>query len=170
MVHKDFLNRIWTNDSHVSLKFWSTPLSVHSSLLHALISYLVSQRRQDDNKNKHLAILRGGGIGAERKIAQNAVILGKRHANEIMKVQVLLSRNLVVMTQAPTFIGLETEGLFGLPGEGRITSTVLWNLRLVISAGRIHHVMRCFSAQKCLKKTQAIVTNMTSWSLENKHF
>ena len=30
------------------------------------------------------------------------------------------------------------------------------------SAGRIHHVMRCFSAKKCQEKRQKIVTNMTS--------
>ena len=40
----------------------------------------------------------------------------------------------------------------------------------LISAGRIHHVMRCFSAKKCLEKRQQIVTNTMCWSLENKHF
>ena len=40
-------------------------------------------------------------MGAERKIVQNAVFLGKRHDNKILKVQILLSRNFVVMAQAP---------------------------------------------------------------------
>ena len=44
-------------------------------------------------------------MGAERKIVQNAVSFfsrGKRHDNRILKVQIILSRNLVVMAQAPT--------------------------------------------------------------------
>ena len=37
----------------------------------------------------------------ERKIVQNAVCRGKRHDNRILKVQILLSRNFVVIAQAP---------------------------------------------------------------------
>ena len=40
-------------------------------------------------------------MGAERKIGQNAVFHGKRHENKILKVQILLSRNFVVIAQAP---------------------------------------------------------------------
>ena len=49
-------------------------------------------------------LLRGGGgeLGTERKIVQNAVFRGKRHDNEILKVQILLSSNFVVIAQAPT--------------------------------------------------------------------
>ena len=45
----------------------------------------------------------GGGLGrgAGRKIAQNAIFHGKRHDNKILKVKILLSRNFVVMAQAP---------------------------------------------------------------------
>ena len=41
------------------------------------------------------------GRGAERKIVQNAIFRGKRHDNKILKVKILLSRNFVVMAQAP---------------------------------------------------------------------
>ena len=48
-----------------------------------------------------LALFRGGlGRGAGRKIIQNAIFHGKRHDNKILKVKILLSRNLVVMAQA----------------------------------------------------------------------
>ena len=50
----------------------------------------ISQRRRDDNKNTIFA-WGGGGLGAERKIVQNAVFRGKRHDNKILKVQILLS-------------------------------------------------------------------------------
>ena len=42
-------------------------------------------------------------MGTERKVVQNAVFFrGKRHANQILKVQILSSRNFVVIAQAPT--------------------------------------------------------------------
>ena len=41
------------------------------------------------------------GRGAERKIVQNAIFRGKRHDNKILKVKIVLSRNFVVMAQAP---------------------------------------------------------------------
>ena len=41
------------------------------------------------------------GRGAERKIVQNAIFHGQRHDNKILKVKTLLSRNFVVMAQAP---------------------------------------------------------------------
>ena len=49
----------------------------------------------------------GGRQGAERKIVQNAIFRGKRHDNKILKVKILLSRNFVVMAQAP-FLRLAT--------------------------------------------------------------
>ena len=50
------------------------------------------------------SLFRGGlGRGAERKIVQNAIFHGKRHDNKILKVKILLSRNFVVMAQAPIF-------------------------------------------------------------------
>ena len=61
-----------------------------------------SQRKRDDNKNKIWRFSGGGvGRGAERKIVQNAIFHGKRHDNKILKVKILLSRNFVVMAQAP---------------------------------------------------------------------
>ena len=48
------------------------------------------------------ALFRPGlGRGAGRKIVQNAIFHGKRHDNKILKVKILLSRNFVVMAQAP---------------------------------------------------------------------
>ena len=41
------------------------------------------------------------GRGAERKLVQNAFFRGKRHDNEILKAKILLSKNFVVMAQAP---------------------------------------------------------------------
>ena len=52
------------------------------------------QRQRDDNKNK-IRSFEGGGIGAERKIVQNDVYRGKRHDNKILKVTILLSRDLL---------------------------------------------------------------------------
>ena len=49
---------------------------------------VVSQRRQDDNKNK-IRLFEGVGMGAERQIVQNAVFfsLGKHHDNTFLNVQ-----------------------------------------------------------------------------------
>ena len=60
-----------------------------------------SQRKRDDNKNKICAFQGGVGREAGRKIVQNAIFHGKRHDNKILKVKILLSRNFVVMAQAP---------------------------------------------------------------------
>ena len=68
-----------------------------------LQSMFVSQRKRDDNKNKICTFQGGVGRGAGRKIVQNAVFFhGKRHDNKILKVKMLLSRNFVVMAQAPS--------------------------------------------------------------------
>ena len=42
------------------------------------------------------------GREARRKIVQNTILHGKRHDNKILKVKILLSRNFVVIAQAPT--------------------------------------------------------------------
>ena len=60
-----------------------------------------SQRKRDDNKNKICVFPGGWAGGQERKIVQNAIFRGKRHDNKILKVKILLSRNFVVMAQAP---------------------------------------------------------------------
>ena len=65
----------------------------------------VVQRKRDDNKNKICGFQGGVGRGAERKIVQNAIFRGKRHDNKILKVEILLSRNFVVMAQAPSCWG-----------------------------------------------------------------
>ena len=65
------------------------------------------QRRRDDNKNK-ICGFEGGALGAERKNRPNGemtinikfVVLRPRE-NKILKMQILLSRNFVVMAQAP---------------------------------------------------------------------
>ena len=51
----------------------------------------VSQRRRGDNNNVIWQLLNGGALGAERIIVQKRCFLGKRHANIILKLQVLLS-------------------------------------------------------------------------------
>ena len=57
-------------------------------------------RRRDDNKNIFL-LLRGGGSWEQRgKSSQNAVFRGKCHDNKILKVQIVSSRNFVVIAQA----------------------------------------------------------------------
>ena len=61
-----------------------------------------SQRRQDDNKNEIFTFWGGGAWGTERKIAPKTLFFhGKRHDNKILKVQILLSKNFVVIAQAP---------------------------------------------------------------------
>ena len=45
-------------------------------------------------------------MGGREEIVQNAVFRGKRDDNKILKVQILLSRNLVVIAQAPTLASL----------------------------------------------------------------
>ena len=48
------------------------------------------------------ALLRGGfGCGGR---VPNAVFLGKRHDNKILKVHMLLSRSFVVIAQAPRIV------------------------------------------------------------------
>ena len=50
-----------------------------------------------------ISLLRGGGLGGRRgKSSKNACFRGKRHDNKILKVQILLSRNFVVIAQAPS--------------------------------------------------------------------
>ena len=68
---------------------------------------LFSQRKRDDNKNKFAFFRRRVGRRAERKIVQNAIFHGKHHDNKILKVKMLLSRNFVVMAQAPIFCYLK---------------------------------------------------------------
>ena len=54
------------------------------------------------------ALFRGGvGRGAERKIVQNAIFHGKRHDNKILNAKIVLSRNFVVMAQAPRMPDIE---------------------------------------------------------------
>ena len=60
-----------------------------------------SQRQRDDNKNKICAFEGGGPRGQRGKLSKNAVFRGKRHHNKIIKVNILLSRNFVVVAQAP---------------------------------------------------------------------
>ena len=54
------------------------------------------------------AIFRGGWAGGQRgKFSKTLFFHGKRHDNKILKVNILLSRNFVVMAQAPIFADLE---------------------------------------------------------------
>ena len=64
-----------------------------------------TRRRRDDNKNKIFAFEGGGGWGQRGKSSKNARFRGKRHDNRILKVQISLSRNFVVIAQAATNTG-----------------------------------------------------------------
>ena len=55
------------------------------------------RRRRDDNKNRICGFEGGGQVGAKRKIVQDAFFCGKRHDNTILKVQIVLSRNLLLL-------------------------------------------------------------------------
>ena len=62
------------------------------------------QRKRDDNKNKICAFRGGGGQGGrEENCPKRFFFRGKRHDNKILKVKMLLSRNFVVMAQAPIY-------------------------------------------------------------------
>ena len=68
-------------------------------------------------------------MGTERKIVPNAVFFrGKRHDNKILKVQILLSRNFVVIAQAPRIFGDQfcffQKFRKGVGGRGLATSRV----------------------------------------------
>ena len=76
------------------------PLRLHKGDL----SLRVAKRIRDCETTIKIkfALLGGSGVGVGRRIVpKNAVFLGKRHDNKILKVQILLSRNFVVMAQAP---------------------------------------------------------------------
>ena len=60
-----------------------------------------SQRRRDDNKNKIIAFEGGGALGQRGQSSKSTCFRGKRHDNKHLKVQILLSRNIVVIAQAP---------------------------------------------------------------------
>ena len=61
-----------------------------------------SLRESETTIKIKFCVFQGGWAGgAERKIVQNAIFRGKRHDNKILKVKILLSRNFVVMAQAP---------------------------------------------------------------------
>ena len=99
---------IWKWDS--ALKFALEKGGGYSHLLASTLSLravrpatVLSHIRESETTIKiKFAFFRGGvGGGAERKIVQNAIFRGKRHDNKILKVNILLSRNFVVMAQAP---------------------------------------------------------------------
>ena len=87
------------------------------------------QRRRDDNENKIFAFEGGGGPWGQRgqrgKSSKSAYFRGKRHDNKILKVQILLSRNFVVVAQAPR--DCETCKPSRL-GEG---SKILWSSKMI---------------------------------------
>ena len=55
-----------------------------------------------------LALWGGGHWGHRGKSSENAVFLGKRHDNKILKLHILFSINFVVIAQAPRFAGVAT--------------------------------------------------------------
>ena len=69
------------------------------------------QKKQTTIKIKFVLFRGCVGRGAERKIVQNATFHGKRHNNELLKVDIVLSRNFVVMAQAPILVLSEYESV-----------------------------------------------------------
>ena len=60
-------------------------------------------------KTKFCVFEQGGGLGGREENRPKMLFLrGKHHDNKILKVQILLSRNFVVIAQAP----IENEGAF----------------------------------------------------------
>ena len=59
------------------------------------------QRRWDDNKNKTCTFEGGGPWGQRGKLSKNAVFEGNATTIKSLKVQILSSRNVVVIAQAP---------------------------------------------------------------------
>ena len=70
------------------------------------------QRRRDENKNKVFAFEggRGGLGGREENRPKTLVFVGKRHDNKIMKVHILLSRE-IVLSLRRLLIGCAREAL-----------------------------------------------------------
>ena len=58
-------------------------------------------RDGETTTKKSCAFEGGGPWGRRGKSSKNAVLRGKRHDNNILKVQIILSRNFVVIVQAP---------------------------------------------------------------------
>ena len=94
------------------------------------------QRRRDGNKNNIFAF-EGGGAGGQRgKLSTNAVsyfFRGKRHNNKFLKMQILLSRNFVVIAQVPR-VSSDKAIIINRLGE-IVPGTELVGLKIVIALG-----------------------------------
>ena len=110
---------------------------------------LQGQRRRDDNKNK-ICVFEGGGPWGQRgKSPQNTVFHGKLHDNKILKVQILLSRNFVVIAQAPTG-NLTAQDSWGIDCYCNVMvgAVLLWKAR--ISRLQLHFFSwRCVGISCC---------------------
>ena len=96
----------------------------------------VSQRRLDDNKNKIFAFEGWGGLGGREEKSSLVFFHGKRHDNKILKVEILLSRNSVIIAKAPNLLVQEGPG-WGATGffRGVVAATPLRHTR---DCGKIH--------------------------------
>ena len=70
--------------------------------------FTFSQRRRDDNKNRIIAFEGGGGLGGREENRPKTLFFffffrGKFLDNKILNSKMLLSRNSVVIAQAPIF-------------------------------------------------------------------
>ena len=103
---------IWIRDSES--RTWWPPIARYRKT--------ISQRESETTIKIKFAFFRGGWAGgAERKIVQNDFIFrGKRHDNIILKVKIVLSRNFVVMAQAPNLS--DTHLLHAMPAMGFLVS------------------------------------------------
>ena len=90
------------------------------------------QRRRDDNKNKISLLRGGGGIGATEENCQKKLVffffsVGNAPKIKFLKVQMLLSRNFVVIAQAPKHSPPKfTPKIVGIPPTPRFLKTFLF--------------------------------------------
>ena len=95
----------------------------------------VCQRQRDDNKNKISAFEGGGPRGQRGKPPKNAVFRWKRHDNKILKVFFLLSRNFVVVAQAPSLFAIFGGSVRNFGG----VFAILFEVLLIEIQEEIHH-------------------------------
>ena len=102
---------------HPHLFFGNAARKHRTSAFQKRIGAVNDQRKRDDNKNKICAFRGRGGQGGRAENCPKRFFHRKRHDNKILKVKILLSRNFVVMAQAPKWgcCHCTREGYFSKP-------------------------------------------------------
>ena len=76
----------------------------HAGIFSFFFSFFMFLRDGETTIKIKISLWRGERAWGQRgKSSKNACFRGKRHDNEILKVQILLSRNFVVIAQVPSF-------------------------------------------------------------------